>query len=177
MSLREQLLKAGLVSKKQAQNAEANLRKQEHDAKKNQEFAQKRDAEKSAELEQIHAEKEHQKELDKERNRARDQLVADRESYYRAIQILNSNSIHICHDGEPYYFLEGQTTIRKVLVTPWQKEMLARGKMGIGRPREEVEEFVLIPGDIAKNLLSIYPSKLILLHSSMEDNEEISSDF
>ena len=40
--------------------------------------------------------------------------------------------------------------IRKVLITPWQREMLARGKLGIGRPLDEVDEFYIVPLTVAK---------------------------
>ena len=53
MSLRDQLLKAGLVSKKQAQKVEASNRKQGHDSKKNKELADALQAEKQLELDKI----------------------------------------------------------------------------------------------------------------------------
>ena len=57
MSLRDQLLKAGLVSKKQAQKVEASNRKQGHDSKKNKELADALQAEKQLELDKIEEEK------------------------------------------------------------------------------------------------------------------------
>jgi uncharacterized protein YaiL (DUF2058 family) len=51
--------------------------------------------------------------------------------------------------------------------------MLARGKLAIGKPMEEVDEFVLVPLDCAKMIMQIYPSKIIALHSELNDEDEI----
>lgn len=172
MSLKDQLLKAGLVSKKQAQQAEANKRKQEHDSKKNQVLAQKLDEEKKQELSLIEEEKRQRQELDKELNKKRDLLIAQRENLHRAIQSINSNSLNTRNAVEYYFFAE-KNFVRKVLVTSWQREMLARGKYGIARPHEEVDEFVIVPLLTAKLLLNIYPEKLIVLHSEINDDMEL----
>lgn len=172
MSLKDQLLKAGLVSKKQAQQAEANKRKLEHDAKKNQDIAQKLNEEKNKELNLIEEEKKQRQELDKELNKKRDALISLRENYYRAIQSINSNSLNITNANENYFFAE-RNFVRKVLVTPWQREMLARGKFGIAKPHEETNEYIIIPLATAKLLQDIFPEKLIVLHSEIEDNVEI----
>ncbi|MGY3803871.1 DUF2058 family protein [Pigmentibacter ruber] len=172
MSLRDQLLKAGLVSKKQAQKVEASNRKQEHDSKKNKQLADTIEAEKKAELEKIEIEKNKQKEIDKELNKQRDLMVQQRELIYRARQILNSNCLNSPNASEPYYFAEDKY-VRKVLVTPWQREMLARGKLGIGRPLDEVDEFYIVPLSAAKIIKEISPLRLITLHSELDDSEDI----
>lgn len=172
MSLRDQLLKVGLVSKKQAQKAEATGRKQNHDSKKNKELANSLDAAKQAELEKIENEKNTRKELDKELNKQRDLLVQQREQFYRARQILNSNCLND-KNAEENYFFEENKKIRKVLVTPWQREMLARGKLGIGRPQDDIDEFYIIPLSVAKIIQDIAPQRLLMLHSELDDLEEV----
>ena len=174
MSLKDQLLKAGLVSKKQAQQTEANKKKQEHDSKKNQSLAQKLENEKQQELAAIEEEKRIRQELDKELNKKRDALISQRENYYRAMQTINSNSLNLREAKETYFFAEGKF-IRKVLITPWQREMLARGKFGITRPHDDVDEFIIVPLATAKILLDIFPEKLIVLHSQIDDSMEITS--
>lgn len=59
------------------------------------------------------------------------------------------------------------------MVTAWQREMLARGKMGIGRPLDDVDEFVIVPLVAAKTVKDICPQKLLILHSELDDSEEI----
>ncbi|MBX9837376.1 DUF2058 family protein [Silvanigrella sp.] len=171
-SLRDQLLKAGLVSKKQAQKVEASNRKQGHDSKKNKELADALQAEKQQELDKIEDEKNKRKEIDKELNKQRDLLIQQRETYYRARQILNSNCLNASNATESYFF-EENNKVRKVMVTAWQREMLARGKMGIGRMQDEVDEFYIIPLFAAKIIQEITPQRLLTLHSELEDSEEI----
>ena len=172
MSLKDQLLKAGLVTKKQAQQTDANKRKQEHDSRKNQDLASKLSDEKQKELALIEEEKRNRQELDKELNKKRDALILQREHLYRALQSINSNSLNLRKATEKYFFAEGNF-IRKVLVDSWQREMLARGKFGIARPHEDTDEFVIVPLGTAKLLLDIYPEKLIVLHSMIDDSVEI----
>lgn len=172
MGLRDQLLKAGLVTKKQALQSESAKKKQEHDIKKSKELEEKLTAQSKSDLQAIEQEKAHRIELDKELNRKRDQMIAQRESYYRSMQLLNSNNLLSRSAGEMYFFAEGKV-VRKIMVTAWQKEMLARGKLGIGKPMEEVDEFVLVPLDCAKMIMQIYPSKIITLHSELNDEDEI----
>ncbi len=176
MSLKDQLLKAGLVSKKQAQQAESNKRKQEHDAKKNAELAQKLNQSQQIELERIAEEKRFQQERDKELNKKRDALIAQREHIYRAIQAINSKSLNTREASEPYYFAQGRC-VKKVMVTPWQREMLARGKCGIAQPHPDVQEFVIIPLATAHLIRDIYAEKLIVLHPAIDDSEELDLDY
>lgn len=172
MSLRDQLLKAGLVSKKQAQKVDAMTKKQGHDSKKNKELADALSADKQAELNKIEEEQNKRKEIDKELNKQRDLLIQQRESFYRIRQIFHSNCINDRSATEPYYF-EEKSKIRKVMVTAWQREMLARGKLGIGRPLEDVDEFFIIPLFAAKIIRDISPQRLITLHTELDDAEEI----
>jgi uncharacterized protein YaiL (DUF2058 family) len=172
MSLKDQLLKAGLVSKKQAQKSESQKRKQEHDSKKNLALAQVLNAEKQRELEAIEQEARERQERDKELNKQRDSLMAQREYLYRSLQLINSNTLNTRDASECYFFQEGRF-VRKILVTAWQREMLARGKFAIARPHEEIDEFVLLPLSCAKLIQEIYPSKLLLLHSELDDFEDI----
>jgi len=172
MSLRDQLLKAGLVSKKQAQKVEANHRKQSHDSKKNSDLAEALSVEKQKELDKIEEEKRQRKELDKDLNKQRDLMIHQREIYFRARQILNSNCLNSPSATEAYFF-EENLKVRKVMVTAWQREMLARGKMGIGRMQDDVDEFYIIPLFSAKIINEIAPQKLITLHSELDDSDEI----
>lgn len=172
MSLRDQLLKAGLVTKKQAQQSESAKKKQEHDIKKSKELETKITAQSKIELQEIEQEKAKRIELDKELNRKRDQMIAQREAYYRALQLLNSKNILSSQAQDFYFFAEGNV-VRKIMVTAWQREMLARGKLGIGKPNEDVDEFVLVPLDCVLLVRQIYPTKIVTLHSELNDDDEI----
>lgn len=172
MSLKDQLLKSGLVSKKQLQKSEASKKKQEHDSKKNSQLAQKLNEEKLKDAAIIEEERLKRQELDKELNKKRDALILQREHYFRAIQLINSNSLNSRSAPENYYFAENNF-IRKVVVTPWQREMLARGKFGIAKPNDDLNEYIIIPLAIARVLQDIAPLMLIVLHSEIDDTVEL----
>ena len=171
MNLKDQLLKAGLISKKQAQKAESSQKKQEHDAKKNKQLANKLNEEKQFEIQQIEEAAHKRKELDKELNKKRDLMLQQRESFYRARQLIYSNALNHKTAEELYFFSEGKY-VRKVFINAWQREMLARGKIGIARVDKENGEFILIPLSVAKIIHEIYPENLIILHTEVADNEE-----
>lgn len=175
MSLRDQLLKAGLASKKQAQQAESQKRKQEHDAKKNKELEQKLKQEQETTLKEIELNAQERRELDWQLNKNRDQLLAQRESLFRAKQLLRSQAVNQRQAQECYFFAEGNS-VRRVMVTPWQREMLARGKLGIGKLEEDIDEFLIVPLECAKLVLEICPAKILSLHSEV-DEETISSTY
>lgn len=167
MSLRDQLLKAGLASKKQAQQVESQKRKQEHDAKKNKELENKLKQEQESELKKLEEEAQERRELDWQLNKNRDQLLAQRESLFRAKQLLRSQAANQREAHECYFFTEGNA-IRKVMVTSWQREMLARGKLGIGKPEEDTDDFLIVPMECAKLVLEICPAKILVLHSEVD---------
>ncbi len=175
-SLKDQLLKAGLVNKKQVQQAQSKARKQEHDAKKNTQIAQQLTSERQQELEKIQEEKQQAALRDKELNRLRDLALAQRENYYRAQQSILSNKLNEKDATIEYYFAIGKV-IKKIYVTAWQQELLARGQLAIAKPYEDMEEFILIPLEVAKVLCDIYPQMLVVLHNEISDNQELEEDF
>lgn len=173
MSLRDQFLKAGLVSKKQAKQAEAQAKNKEHQAKKNKVVAEELAAEKEEELRRIEAKRLEKHQSDLELNLKREQLRIERENFLRCRQLLKSNAANEMRASEVYYFLESDRFVRKVLVTSWQREMLARGKMAIGRMSEQVDEFVIIPYAVAQTILDLHPGFIITLHTQIADEREV----
>jgi len=176
MSLRDQLLKAGLVSKKQAKQAETQTKLKEHQAKKNKLVAEELALEKEAELRRIEEQRAEKQQYDLELNRLREQQRIERENYLRCLQLMKSNAINENRASVIYYFLESERFVRKVMVTAWQKELLARGKLAIGRLNEQVDEFLILPYTTAQTVLSLYPSFIITLHSEIPDDREVQGD-
>ncbi|MEY3901926.1 MAG: hypothetical protein RL189_1232 [Pseudomonadota bacterium] len=173
MSLRDQFLKAGLVSKKQAKQAESQAKQKEHQAKKNKVVADEVAAEREADLREIERERLEKQQHDRELNMIREQQRLERENYLRCLQLMKSNAANENRASEIYYFLESGRFVRKVMVTPWQREMLARGKMAIGRLTELVDEFVIIPYTVAQTVMNLHPSLVITLHSEVADDREV----
>lgn len=175
MNLRDQFLKSGLITQKQANKLAAEKRKLEHAAKKDPVLSQTLTLEKRQQNEAVAEEFERQKQIDLELNRQRDQILEQRNRIYRARQIINSNTRNDRAAQELYFFAE-QNCVRKIFVTAWQREMLARGALGIVKPDETRDEFVVIPRETAKILLDICPEKVIVLHSLIESSQEFIID-
>jgi len=175
MNLREQFLKSGLINKKQADKLAAEKKRQEHLLKKDKSLFLSAEAEKQNAQQELANEFELQRQRDKELNKQRDAILAQREKIFRARQIINSNAQNQRSAQEFYYFLECDKFVRKVLVTSWQREMLARGSLAIVRLDDNVDEFIILNRDIAKILLDICPEKIIVLHSEIGNLDEIFS--
>jgi len=173
MSLRDQFLKAGLVSKKQAKQAETQAKLKEHQAKKNKVVAQELAAERDDELRSIEEQRVEKQKYDLELNMRREQQRIERENFLRCLQLMKSNAVNENRANETYYFLESHRYVRKVMVTAWQREMLARGKMAIGRLSELVDEFVILPYNTAQTVMELSPGFIITLHSNVSDDREV----
>lgn len=174
MSLREQLLKAGLVNKKQAKKAENQSRQQEHNAKKNKSAALELESQRQEELRLIEEQRLAKQQQDLELNLKRERMRIERENVLRCRQLMNSNGLNERSAQERYYFLEAGRFVRKVQVTAWQREMLARGRLAIGRVYEHLDDFVILPYDVAQTVLQLNPEMVLTLHSPVSDDAEVS---
>jgi uncharacterized protein YaiL (DUF2058 family) len=128
LSLREQLLKAGLVSEQQAQRAERDQKRQQYTAPRGRKAhsgpspqelaARKAAAEKAA--------------LDAELNR-RKQAKAERRAKFAEIrQLVEQHQVPRVDTEDHYNFVDG-SNIRRVAVTPELRERLVRGELAIVR--------------------------------------------
>jgi uncharacterized protein len=174
MSLREQLLKAGLVNKKQAKKAENQVRQQEHNAKKNKSVARELQSQRDEELHVIEEQRKAKQQQDLELNLQRERMRVERENVLRCRQLMNSNGLNERAAQDRYYFLEAGRFVRKVQVTAWQREMLARGRLAIGRVYEHLDEFVILPYDVAQTVLQLNPEMVLTLHPPVSDDVEVS---
>lgn len=177
MGLRDQLLKAGLVSKKDARKAESSKRKEDHEAKKNRELAEKLAAERAAEQAAIDAEKAAKIERDRQLNLERDAEAREREKIHRVRQMLESNRIYELTAELPYYFLGENQWVCRLMVTHFQREMLARGKIGIARYHGSGDqEYVLVPRHTIASVRSVLPDHYVVLHDPIEDSVELTEE-
>jgi len=176
MGLRDQLLKAGLVSKKKAKQTEKETKKQEHQAKKGDVKAVEVEKQKQQELERLEKEKQEKYLADKKRNEEIYQSQRAREVIYRIHQIIKSNRIYDREQEVPYYFPISQTKIIRLMVSTYIRESLARGKMGIVYA-SLTEEYMIIPSYTAKLIASLDSSVFLILHSDIHYLEEISEEF
>ena len=128
LSLREQLLKAGLVSEQQVQRAEREQRQQDFRAPRGrnkptgptpqQLAAQKAAAEKAAK--------------DAELNRRKQEKAERRARFAEIKQLVQQHQVARVETDDFYNFQDG-TNIRRVPVTPELRERLIRGELAIVR--------------------------------------------
>lgn len=175
MSLRDQFLKSGLITKQQAKKIHVEKNKQEHLLRKDKSLLQTAEAEKQKEAQALALEFEKQREIDRALNKKRDQMLAQREQMYRARQLMNSNAQNL-RSAEELYFFPENNFVRKVYVSAFQRELLARGALCIARAEAHIDDFILLPRETAKILLDICPEKIIVLHSEIENFDELTLD-
>lgn len=146
LSLREQLLKAGLVTEKQVQDAERNKNrqhfKQPRDRKQppgptpQQLAAQKAAAEKAA--------------RDAELNR-RKQEKAERKARFAQIrQLVEQHQVARVETDDYYNFVDGKN-IRRISVTPELRERLIAGQLAIVRNEGR---YAFVPSTVADDIRS-----------------------
>jgi uncharacterized protein YaiL (DUF2058 family) len=135
-SLRDQMLKAGLVNKKQVSDAERQLQRQErHPPQKLQAKApapqQARQSAKAA--------------RDQELNRRHRDKAEHKARLAQIKQLVEQNRIAPSGDGEPYNFVDG-SKIRRIAVDAAIRDRLGRGEITIVR---HADGYDLVPMAIA----------------------------
>jgi uncharacterized protein YaiL (DUF2058 family) len=128
LSLREQLLKAGLVTEQQAQRADRDQKRQQYVAPRGkkaqaapspQEIAARRAAaEKAAK--------------DAELNRRKQEKIERRAKFAEIRQLVGQHQVPRVETDDNYNFQDG-TRIRRISVTPQLRERLIRGELAIVR--------------------------------------------
>ncbi|HXH02684.1 MAG TPA: DUF2058 family protein [Candidatus Competibacteraceae bacterium] len=159
MSLRDQLLKAGLVSADKIKQAEAEARKQAHQGKKDKNAA----AAEAERRRQQEAELARKREADRQRNLQREQERQRKEARERARQLIAANRANQ-KDAEIRYNFQDGRYIRSLRVTAQQQKQLAAGLLGIARNDKDPFDFPLLPREAALKLREIMPEWVILLY-------------
>lgn len=171
MSLRDQLVKAGLRSKKDAKKA-ANKLKVE---KKKKRKAQKKGEAFTTEAEQLAADIAAKQQQQVERDR---QLNADiraeqesAEKRIRAGEIIYSNAVFEKRPDNSYYFIEQveeRKFVRMVRTTEKQVNQLAKGLLGIVKEEVGSDRFKILPAADCARVQELMPELIICLHPAGE---------
>lgn len=164
-SLRDQLLKSGVASKKQHQQARTQNKQQ-----------QKQGGDPKAEQRaRLEAERQQQVERDRELNRQREAERKEREKQAQIRQIVENNRI-TRKDGETAYnFVDGKI-IKKWYLSERQSTELISGRLAIARLGEE--NYVLISGKVAEQLAARLADEAdkYLLVNNKGGQEEVDED-
>ena len=148
----DQLLKAGLVNKKQAKKAthEKRLsRKQNKDNSPTVVASSKVRDEQTA-----HAMR------NQELNRQRAEETRQREQKAQVKQLIENNRLDLDDRGEPYYFVE-QNKVKRIFISAEMTDQLSLGKLAIVKLGNSYE---VVPAKVASQILSRNKEALITFH-------------
>lgn len=146
-SLKDQLLKAGLVSQQQVKKA-AHEKRKDKDGSKQQQAA----AEAARRAEAAKAER------DRELNRQRQEEAARKAAAAEIRQLIEANRLDKTEGEVPYNFTDG-SKIRRIYVTPELHAQLIKGTLCIAKLGGRHE---LVRPDVAEKIQARDPSRVIL---------------
>ncbi len=152
-SLRDQLLKAGLVSEKQARQA---AHAQRVDRK--QQGRQGVEAEREQRKHKVEAEQQAKRESDRARESARRERVLDRETENRLRQTIASGRLEKTRGPRRFYFVTRDDRLPCLEVTDDVAQRLERGGAAITESPEG--EWSIVDGDTARRVAEIDPAWL-----------------
>lgn len=175
MSLRDELLKAGLVSADKAKRLDSDSRKQDYQRKKNQTLAavaaQQAEIRRQAEVEAAR-----KREQDRQLNLEREAEKKQRELIARAGQLIDSHRLNDPQAEIFYNFLDSDGRwIRAIRVTPSQRKALAMGRLAILRGDHDEFDFSVAPREIAMKLEEFAPGRIMVLHPE-SDGSDVGED-
>lgn len=146
-TLKDQLLKAGLVSTKQVRQAQHQQRKTRgtgQPAEPGHEAAQRAQAQKA--------------ERDRELNRQRQEEAARKEVAAQIKQLIETNRLPRAEGDIPYNFIDG-TRIKRIYVTPEIQAQLVKGSLCIAKLGGRHE---LVRRDVAEKIHARDPKRVII---------------
>jgi uncharacterized protein YaiL (DUF2058 family) len=164
MSLRDQLLKAGLVNEKQAKQASKQKQKQQRLEHKGQ--AEKDDSQREAAL-KAQAEK---LARDQELNRQQQEKAQKKAMAAQVKQLIEGSRLPRLATEDYYNFVD-EKKVKRIAVNPMLRDKLSRGTLAIVRLEGKYE---LIPREAALKVQEREPQRIILLNiaSEVPDDED-----
>lgn len=136
---RDQLLKAGLVNKKQANK----VKREKHLNRK-----QKKEAPSAEISEDVRKEQAAQANRNRELNRKRAEEKLEREQKAQVKQLIEQNRLERDEHGEPYHFVE-QNKIKRIFVSLEMAEQLSSGLLAIVKLGDSYE---IVPAKVARQI-------------------------
>lgn len=159
-SLATQMLKAGLVNKKQVNKA-----KQEQFKKKKQKGGQQTEAESRLLAQKALAA---EKERTRQRNRELQQEKELKEIAAQVGQMIHSSKVRT-GDGDITFYFADNNKIKKFYVTKATRDQLSRGELAIVKHREQYE---VVPAGVARKIADRSPAALLVLNEPQQKAAE-----
>ncbi|HEX6994569.1 MAG TPA: DUF2058 domain-containing protein [Gammaproteobacteria bacterium] len=150
-SLRDQLLKAGLVTEKQVREAEKAARRTEPRKPKRAAAAPAPSAAERARAEKA--------ERDRELNRRKAEKAEAKARAAQIRQIVEQHRVPPSDDGDPFHFQDGGR-IKRIYVTDEQRRKIVDGSLAIARYGKS---FALVPPAIAEKIRERDPEAVVNL--------------
>lgn len=165
MSLRDQLMKAGLADKKKAKAAEREARKRDK-----QRAAEQRKAKGETTPDEAAAAYEAKLAADRQRaqelNAAREAERLAHERQQQAIDLVDGRGTREGFGDEPYYFaVAPHTTIHALRVGEALRAKLATGQMGIVRPTPRARYYFVMARADCLRVQELWPALVVCLHA------------
>jgi len=160
----EQLLKAGVVTKKQVQKAQQDKgrkKKQQHSKKEKVVDETKRIVQQTAD---------EKTKLDRELNKRKEEQARNKATSIEIDQLITSNAISRDENCEIAYNFEHRDKVKHIYIDAEMKQKIIDGKLGIARIEGRYE---LVPQDIAEKI-RLRNEKRIVIFS--DDNPSIDED-
>ena len=162
-SLREQMLKAGLVDEKQAKKAGQEVRK----SRKSKRKSGKAPAPDETKL-RLEAERQAKADRDRELNRAREEERRERETQAQVRQIVERHRIERDEGDVTFSFQDG-ATVRSLKLSQTQRDALVAGSLAVVTG---ADAFELIPGPIAERIATRAPDAIACWHKPERSADE-----
>lgn len=160
----EQLLKAGLVTKKQVQKAQ-----QDKNRKNKQQRSNKQKAADDTRLNVQQAAEEKAK-RDRELNRRKQEQARQKAISIEINQLISKHRLARDENCEIVYNFEHRKKIRRIYVNQEMKQKIIQGKLGIARIEGGYE---LVPGDIAEKIRQRNEKRVVIFNqASQADSQE-----
>lgn len=155
MSLRDQLLKAGVVSEDRAKKVEQDKKKTKHQAYRDKDVKAKLDAEKKAQQDAILASDKAQKAKAQESNQEVSLKQQRKALRVEARRIIDQKRVNVEKANDQFNFSSDGKKIRYVSVTAEQRKQLGNGNLAICRNDRDGFDYPLIPKENALRLVEI----------------------
>jgi uncharacterized protein YaiL (DUF2058 family) len=157
-SLRDQLLKAGLVSKKQAKEAQVQVRKKAKQARHAQKSGKHITATDSAAYDAAKARRD-KVARDRELNRTREAAREQKALQAQVRELIACHQANVPDGDIAYHFIEGKH-IKHIYVTAEQHGLLCQGRLAIAAVDDQ---HFLIPTEVGEKLLRIAPNTWVYI--------------
>jgi uncharacterized protein len=164
ISLQEQLLKAGLVNQKKAQE----IQKQKSKGAKQQRSGQSRPQDEAAAREAARLAQEEKAARDRELNRQRQEELRRKEIAAQVRQLILEHRVPLAGGEEVYNFADG-VTLKRLYVTPALRQGLASERLFIARLEGRYE---LVPAAAAERIRERDPAALVTQPSAPKAAED-----